>query len=395
MVERTWIAADMMNPPFVNQLVLEGHPEADALDARVWEAAVREVASAQPGCRLRLRGHLKWASWVADGPVPPVRVVDGRAWSGLDAEGAPFLSERLPYRLGPTAELLLVTGRPGRVVVRTHHATMDGGGTLTFVEDLFRALRGEPPLGAPVTDCTDETLARRVPGLRPLPLTPADAPSLLGPATPAPFRTTWRRLRVPGRPSKLLGRVAMALLGAAGEYGRGRVPVGVPVDMRQFHPEIRSNANLTGMVRLELGAFRDRPGAESAIMEEVRRLLAAREDARNVVGMGFLRWTALYGMKVVGTLLSKANLRKDRYDTVAVISNLGRLPLNRYVGAGFQARRGFFIPPSNPALPLFLAMSGGPEGVEVCVTTGLGHCSGGRFDAFMERLAQELEMPTE
>ncbi len=142
--ERIFLLLAMMDCPFSNQLVLEGK---GTLDASRWENAVQAASEANPGSRLLYKGRSSWAQWVDCGVTPPVRDFNGAHWSADGPEGAPFLSDPMPFRDGHSCEVVLLSGDPARVVFRTLHATMDGGGTLVWVEDIFRALRGEPLIG--------------------------------------------------------------------------------------------------------------------------------------------------------------------------------------------------------------------------------------------------------
>ena len=146
-VERLWLAAASIAPPFANQIVLEGRFEQALSDALPrWREAMRVVAAALPGSRSRLEGRGVRTRWVSDGPLPQVLCVDGTRWSGESGEGAVFLDDRFDARSGPISNVLLVRGSPARVVVRSLHAAMDGRGTLVLAEALMAAL--EPSRGA-------------------------------------------------------------------------------------------------------------------------------------------------------------------------------------------------------------------------------------------------------
>ena len=142
--ERCWLAIDRQTCPFVISLVLEGRGGLDIGDLT---NAVYRASSVNPGCRLVLKGALQWSRWQDSGTPPPVSVVSGKVWDGYGSRGAPFLARRLPEN-GPTCEVLMVEGYPPRLIFRAHHGVMDGRGIFTWVEDVFRTLRGEEPLGA-------------------------------------------------------------------------------------------------------------------------------------------------------------------------------------------------------------------------------------------------------
>ena len=144
--ERVYLLFDEFCPGFANQFFLEG---TGVLDQAKWQKAVAIASEANPGTRLVLKGHLMFSHWVDSGVTPKVREVDGSAWDGLSPENAPaFLTESLSPWEGPTCEVVLVHGDPLRIVFKSHHAVMDGRGTLTWLEDIIRALNGMDPLGS-------------------------------------------------------------------------------------------------------------------------------------------------------------------------------------------------------------------------------------------------------
>jgi hypothetical protein len=360
-VERVWLAADRLCPPFVNQLVLEGDGVPD-------EAAWR--AASGPG--LVLRGVLGGCRWVP-GPAAPVRTVDGSAWDGFGPDGAPFLRDPLPPS-GPTCEVLLA---PGRVVFRSHHAVMDGRGTLVWVDDVFRALRGEavPALDVGVTDLD---LARPGPPAR----RRDECPAPTGRAV-ASEGVTWRRRTVAGPVAKVLPRVVHTVGTLALRQG-APVRIGVPVDLRRDAPSVRSTANLTGMVFVPVG--------RGDSVEDVARALEALVPQAGlfVHEAAPLRGIPLAVMAWAGRRGAARALRLGRYGASAAVSNLGRLDLAAFHGGGFRARRAFFIPPGNPAQPFFLALAGHPEGVELVATTPAALATDGRLDAALDFIARSL-----
>src|SRR4051812_10200224 len=99
--ERLYLAEDGLRPGFCIQIVIEGE---GPLSPEPLKVAVARAAEVNPGCRLVLRGVLGWMRWVAEGPVPPVRVVS--TWA---EDGAPpaEIERPLPPDHGPTCEVVV------------------------------------------------------------------------------------------------------------------------------------------------------------------------------------------------------------------------------------------------------------------------------------------------
>jgi len=388
-LERIWLMADRMCPPFVNQLVLEA-PDGD-LDAVDWDAAVVEAARAVPGVSLRLRGVLGWTRWVP-GPTPRVVRVSGSTWDGWSGGGAPFLATPIDPRRGPVAEVVLVSGETPRLVLRTHHAALDGRGTLLFMAALVKAARGEEPEVTPDGPVTDVALARDL-GASPEGEVASDCVSPFGPADPAPFGVRWARRRVSGATGGLLARTAVALAGRVPGANRGRVRLDVPVDMRRHRPELRSTANLTGLIRLSMGDLMQASSPAEAITERVRQGLGSAEEARFPLVAPLLAWLPLWLIERFARASAERALARGEFSTTATISNLGRLDLPGFAVPGFEPTRAFFIPPGSPGLPLFLTLTGDAEGVTLCGSAPLALSGNGRLEALLEAVAARLSDP--
>lgn len=382
-VERMWLVADDVCPTFANQIVIEAD---GAWDEAGFRAAAVAASAVHPGSHIVLRGCLGRARWVTTEDDVPVRRVDGRAWDGRRPEGAPFLSDPLDVRRGPACEVLLVEGEPARIVVRSHHAIMDGRGTLLFAIDVFRALRGEPLLGTN-SDLDGFTLARSLapPGKPPRRIEDCLAPT--GRAREAEPGVTWRRVSVPGRISRLLPRLAVLVAARARSHGeQGRVRVDVPVDMRPSVPDVRSTANLCGMVHVEMAPDATTTDVADAIAEMRARHVEASGEAH----LAWMRGAPLWLMRWVARSSIPRVHRTARYITTASFSNLGVVDLAALQAPGFAPRCAFWIPPGADGVPFFAALAGHSAGLELLTSMPHVLATDGRLDELMGALVDEL-----
>lgn len=352
-VERVWLVAERLLPPFAIQWVIEGEGHLD--EAQVVDA-VERVAASMPVVRARTRGMLHGTRWACDGPLPVVRRVDASGWDATSSQGAPFLESPL----AGAVELLLLDGR---LVVRLRHALMDGLGSLQLLDALFAALRGEPveedhPLLDQELLLGHPTAPEQPPPRNALP------PMAPAAAAPSPGRG-WARRTYAGSASNLVPRVLQALAAHTRQiHGDGVVRVDVPVDLRRHRPGLRSSSNLTGMLRIEVG-----PGDDlQQVRGRIEAALASGQELGVVRAAQGLRILPLWLLTLAGRGEVAKGRRQGRFGATATVSTLGRVALDRFDAPGWKTRRLFVIPPANPDLPLLVTMVGTPAGVELCAT---------------------------
>jgi hypothetical protein len=385
-LERVWLAARQVAPPFANQLVLEG--QGEPAPSQGWPALLERLAEAQPGCSMKLAGVLGGMRWVEGGPRPAVLRIDGSAWNGMGPEGAPFLERPIDPRRGPIVEILHLEGNPTRLVIRTLNAATDGAGMLLLARGVFALLRGEEPPRAVAGPTHDEQLARSL-GVQPSPPLPHDCASPTGPASAEPG-CTWARVRVPNT-TEVVPKLALAIAEHTRSRGsRQPVRVDIPVDLRRWAPQLQSSANLTGWMQLpahlQLGA-EDPIQAVRYVMNDGLQRKAA---AAHVLSAHFARSTPLPLLAWLGKRMAATSQRDGRYGTSAVISHFGRLDLADFSGGGFEAQRAFFVPPGSPGQPIFLTSVAGPEGLDLCLAVPCALASGGRLQELLDALRRAL-----
>lgn len=361
-------------------MVLEG---TGALDISRWEKAVAAACDANPGSRLIYTGWSRWAKWVDSGVSAPIRVFDGTHWSGNGPDGAPFLFDPLPFQQTHSCEVVLVQGHPSRVVFRTLHATMDGGGTLLWVYDIFRALRGEPLMGSSSTLTDTELLS----GLNYPVRKKRKAGKCLAPTGAIEGEATgyiWKRAQLQGSFSRLLPRAALAIARETRKQGPGSVCFNVPFDLRLRIPGLRSTANLSRRLVLQV--------PPEATVDTIHEQM--RYDLDHISGdpkiLKLITYAPLGWINRLFTFLRKKSLRSGRYPTTGSISNLGRIQMDLLQGGGFETRTAFFIPPGTEAKPFFMTLAGCRDSVEMVVSMPKGLASNGRLDRFIANLTAAL-----
>jgi hypothetical protein len=379
---RLWVAVGRSDPPCANQLTFEG---PGRLDPSCWKAAVETASAANPGTRLVLRGRLGSSRWVDSGEPPRVREADASSWDGMGSEGAPFLMRGFDPRCGPNAEVLLMHGSPARVSFRSHHAIMDGRGAMTWAEDVFRALRGEEPLGSEYAMVENDLLNPGAgPSGRPLPhryLAPT------GSSEGSDTSPVWKRKTLAGQIAGLLPKVMLCVAREAWRHGDGAVRIGVPVDLRGRREGLRSTGNLTNAIYFDIAKDDDYRRLEGALAER----LALRAD-------GEITWEDSIISYVPVRLLAWAvgreggrNLKCGGYRCSGFVSNLGRVEIERFACDGFAPVTYYGVPVIAPIIPFSMTLSGTRAGMEMLLVMPRCLATGGRIEAALDTIEKDLK----
>ncbi|MBI1354527.1 MAG: hypothetical protein GC160_09280 [Acidobacteria bacterium] len=367
------------------QFVAEGRGE---LDPVAIEAAVRTAGAAHPGASLWVEGFLHKTYWRQTGAIPPLTVVEAPDWGGRSS--SPLLGrleKPLEVHGGPSCEVLLVRGSRQWVVVRGHHAVMDGVALREILFDIFRALRGEPLAGSVAGPLTTPLIGQQFPQEPRVPRQPERFAAMTGRPEGSDIGRVWLRRTVPVEGSGVLPRLIEAVIGAARKRSEGPWRISVPVDLRRHRPGLRSSANLTGGVEFE-------GGAEAFAAEEVRRrladALASGAECRYVTALERIHWLPLGLLEWAGRRMLEKTAARDVHGLSAVVSNLNRQSLQSLAAPGWVPEGLFMIPPGSLQLPLFLSAVGHEGGLELCASAPARLATNGRLEELLTETAQAL-----
>jgi len=382
--ERTLLVADWAARPFANQLVVEG---TGTIDEGALKKAVELACKAHPGSRLRLKGRYCFTKWVATGPSAPVKVIRGSEWNGLSSRNAPFLTEPLHPVKGPTSQVVLVPGEKTRIVFRTNHGTMDGRGTQLWAEDVFCALNGGTLIGSSsrVTDMDISAIARDKPRNSSTKIRPSDCIVPTGKSQGKRSDVIWQRIRLEGKFQYIISKLAILLAKEAWKYQGGRVSFLIPVDMRKRMPGLRSTNNLSSMIHFEVSG----QDTVKSVQARISTLLAGQYESLPS-WYHILSFIPLSFMKNVYRQSAQENKMTDLYSASAVISNLGKIPMERYACEGFHADGCFFIPPCGEGMSHFMTLAGAGKYVDILAATPHMYATEGRIDTLLAAVVHGL-----
>jgi amino acid adenylation domain-containing protein len=366
------------------QLCVEGN---GAIDPVALTAAVAAAADACPGTRLVRRGR----RWVDSGRSPAVRVA---AAGGFDRArlDSPLLRSPLARRRGASCEVILVPGTPASVIFRAHHAVMDGKGAMFWQAQVFRALRGEAVEQARSRLTADDVLARVAAELG------TDLPPKavverrgkwrppLGELPAGPRGSLWRRRTIDGAHPAATAKVAREVVRHGGGPGR----VLVPVDLRQYLPDLRTTGSASGSVKVLIDAADDWDNVQANLLTA----LSEHEYLASAGPRGLLRiphpvlrrlcrWVDDQAAKN-----SKFLIRTGFLDYVACVSHLGAVDLASLCLDGFEATSCYSLGSVTFIPAVDIVECGGRTEITVAWRDGAGAAEA--TEALLDRIEERL-----
>lgn len=361
--------------------VIEGETSSASID---WQSALDRVVALNPGCRLRLAGKRQSSRWISDGNSPRLRFIENCDWDGRSENGAEFLhSTVLSLEEGNTAELIVAGQKKIKLIFRVSHAVMDGIGALHFLQELFRALRGEPLLGTNAT-FSDSELKKSVPSetVSKRKFQPA---YITGGAQGTERGGGWRRITINGPQPNLLPRIVSLLTEFSRLSSDSPVRIAIPSNLRRHVPELLTTMNFTGMPYLDLDPD------ESLDLRHIKKRLKEIQD-KNVDAKYARKYELIRYLPFgwVDSLLSvtEKNFRSPPIFETAVLTVLGSFKQAAFSGGGFTAERLYVLPQLDN---VFLTVTGLQRQFEICVGMPGVFASNGRMDKFLEFLEHRLK----
>ncbi|WP_028476792.1 hypothetical protein [Nocardia sp. CNY236] len=374
--ERLYFSTRTVTPPFVMHLVVHGD---GTLEPTALHRAVDVAAAANPGVRLIRDGD----DWVDSGLAPAVRVVPGWSLDYAALENDVVLNSPIGPTPEHTTEVLLLTGEQTTVVFRAFHGVMDGMGLRQWVDDVFRALRGKAPVGAPDPIGDAELVARvGAPGKPTVVLPTFKAPTGRGRQSPTASRWLLRHRTITATGIGIVARVSAVLAAETGAKSRFMIPV----DLRRHDPTLRSTANLA------LPLFLDVTPGESweTISSRMRAGLATKRELDQLDNG---RLSKLPPSVVRGVLRTSNWLgaRMNRNMVSATVSHMGRIDLTELTVAGWTPTTLRVLPQHSGAMPLLFAMIEARGKLELSVSCRNGAGIEPRLEALLDTITARLE----
>lgn len=387
-LEFSYIAADLPDySPLVNQFFVIGEGDIESNRLR---SALQQAVDANPGFKLRLRGLWGWRCWDSEGFDPSVSEVSAPDWDSHHSSDAPCLGDPIDVRNDPMVQITKIHAKNGlHLLFRTHHALTDGRGTVHLINETFRVLRGETPLGSN-SMITEWDIAQRE--LRPpRPVQEGDClPVIKGTFDAQKTGYQWSRFDWHGDKNKLAAKLIYSVSKLAHKhFGEGKVLIRIPADLRRYMSEGEgfTVANCSGAIDLELSTDEKLNGIRSRIVKAMRK----KEDLSPFLdNHKYARWlpTAMFRYHPKSLL---AMHEKQRYRMTAIISYMGEVNNDDFRCDTFKPTSQFGVPIPFENRPLFIAACSYNDITNIITGCPQAVASMSELNRFNIQLANELD----
>jgi len=387
-LEFTYIAADLPHySPLVNQFFVIGNGDIDTERLR---QALAQAVDANPGYRLRLQGYWGWRQWDRDGLYPTVDDIDAPEWDSTCSDHAPCLGNPIDLRTESPCQITKIRTRQGtHILFRTHHAITDGRGTVHLMNETFRILRGEAPLGSH-SKLTEWDIAMRE--NRPAnPVTEYHClPVIKGTVDAERAGYQWRRFDWQGNKNKFAAKLIYGCAKLAREhFGEGKVLFRIPADLRRFAAEGEGFpvGNCSGAIDLEITEETSLNQIRSDIIRAMRQNL---ELAPFEEKFKYIKWLPKSFFRAKPLLLKKMHAAQS-YRMSGIISYMGDVNNDEFRCEGFEPTSQFGVPIPFESRPLFIAACTYNDITNIIVGCPRAVCSMDELGAFCTTLAATLD----
>lgn len=369
------------------QCVIEGQGVFAESELR---AAIEQVAEATPACRMAIRGRWGFKRWQADGPLPSFRTLH-RAWDGQHSDHLDFLDAPLDLFSGPVIDIIQVVSTNTYLVFRIHHAVMDGVAAMAFMQNIFRALRGEALENHHSVLTTEKLKQENQAAQKPAPLLEALNP-LGKPETvqlPRQRERIWHRISMRGNEFLALPKVMLILSQAARRKSPGLVRMRMPISLRRHAADEKTSANLTGMIQLDI---EEQDTIRTLVKKFNQKLAEHKELAYQNPSIAALlvKWVPFRLLQAIGRFIINVNFKRRLYYFSGTISSLGMIDLADYSTDKFAAQSVFGVPILPYTTPLFVSICGSNRSTEITLAVSKHLISDGNFTDLCNELRDRL-----
>jgi len=377
--EATHLAKDAIpNGQFVNQFFIEGDflNQEKGFDQQQWQKAIELAAAANPGICVQLRGYWGFRYWKHIQIKPQLINYQGD-WDGLSSKGFADLAPFINPRSENIAQIILINqtssalkeNQKALVLFRIHHGICDGAATAHWIQEVFRALRGETLLGSKSTLCELDIVKRTE---YPKPSVFRGRCLTVFPKSVEPEKTGchWVKLHWQHSEQRIVAKLLFILRTIAmEEHGEGRTVFRLTSDLRHYltkeELKIAQFSNLSGIFDIEVRTGDTVKGIQYKIIKALRNRQDLSVYPKRMFGLANWLPSSLFNLKPNG---AKNLHTRGVCNITAMIGYANHIDLDAVSYPNFSAQSAYAIPMSIEDKSVFMSIASSPNGIDVILS---------------------------
>lgn len=403
--EATHLAKDLVpNGQFVNQFFIEGYfnDTVTELNVQQWQKAVDLAAQANPSICLGLGGYWGFRYWKRVQQTPKVLYVES-AWNGSSSEHFNTLAPFINPRTDNTASIILIKPVSKNnevsstskhkifILFRIHHGICDGAATAHWIQEVFRALRGEILLGS-VSTLNELAIVKRTSYPKPSVFRGRCLPMFPVSSTPHVKGCHWIKTNWQHNEQRIVAKLLFVLRKIALEqHGQGRTVFRLTSDLRHYLTEQEKQtvqfSNLSGIFDLEVKDTDSVKSIQFSIIKALRKHNDLSVYPKRMLALVPWLPSSMLNIKPKG----EENLhQRGICNITAMIGYANHIDLNAVSYQDFTAQHAYAIPMAIPDKSIFMSIASSPNGIAVIISAPNALSTINNSFALSQRIDTEL-----
>ncbi len=406
-VEATHLAKDQaIEGQFINQFFIEGNfvKGQSAFNEQKWKNAVTRASEANPAITAQLRGRWGFRYWKITHKIPEVIRYQGK-WDGLSSKGFENITHPINPRHDSNAVIILIdqldnpSQASGKALVlfRIHHALCDGAGTAHWIQEVFRALRGEPLLGS-ISTLNEYDIVKREDYPKPAVFRGRCLPMFAKSTCPEKTGCHWIKTHWNENEQRIVAKLLFILRKiaaeqhASGQHDEVRTVFRLSADLRHYltgeELEKAQLSNLSGIFDIEVKADDSVKSIQFRIIKSLRKKHDLSVYPKRMLALTPWMPGSLFNLKPEHA----ANMHaRGVCNITGMIGYANHIDLNAVSCEGFSATGAFAIPMALADKSVFMGVASSPNGIDVILSAPNALSHEQDTFALAKRIEEELK----
>ncbi len=327
--------------------------------------------------------------WVQASSLPMVHYIEDSLFDGYNFNEIDLFKKKMDYKEQPATEIYVFKGDVTRILFRIFHAVMDGRGALLWVENIFRAYRGEK-LIRPNFSMNDIQFLNTLDKIKVNNKLGFNISILNNDINTSNSTSVyWKRLTIKNKVPGLIAKISSVL---TEEFESEENRFMIPVDIRSHGKDIISNANLTFPVFLKTKKGESWEEINASLLFKLKNKEELNQENKS---LSLLSIQCKKVRKIIIKSLIGMQRKVKKYMVGGVISHIGKIELEKMSTDDFKATCFYSVPVQQPLAPMSLVAAENDNTTEIVFVTTKNVLDEKSFSAILQKVKDKIEVKPE